>query len=72
MAMICVSFATMAHLAEGQCVGALLTPKVEDSLSFLVGTRMPTVSVMEWQFSLPLKQEINIGMQSSGIMCSEI
>jgi hypothetical protein len=33
----------------------MLTLKVENSLIFLVGTGITTVSMMEWQFILPLK-----------------
>jgi hypothetical protein len=50
-----MSFAAMTHPAEGQCLNALLTLKVENSLIFLVGIRIPTVSMMEWQLILPLK-----------------
>jgi hypothetical protein len=45
----------MTHLAEGLKEHALLTQKVENSLIFRVGTRIPTVSMMEWQLILPLK-----------------
>jgi hypothetical protein len=44
------SFAAMVHLAEGLCVNALLTLKVENSLICLVGTRILAVSIIEWQF----------------------
>jgi hypothetical protein len=50
-----MSFAAMVHLADGTCLNALLTLKVEISLICLVGTLIPTVSMMEWQFILPLK-----------------
>jgi hypothetical protein len=50
-----MSFAAMTHPAEGLCLSALLTLKVENPLIFLVGTRITTVSVMEWQLILPLK-----------------
>jgi hypothetical protein len=50
-----MSFAAMTHLAEGLCLNALLTLKVESSLICLVGTQIPTVSMMEWQLILPLK-----------------
>jgi hypothetical protein len=50
-----ISFVAMAHLSEGLFLHALLTLKVENSLIFLVGTRIPTVSMMEWQLILPLK-----------------
>jgi hypothetical protein len=45
----------MVHLAEGLCIRTLLTLKVENSLLFLVRTRILTVSIMEWQYILPLK-----------------
>lgn len=47
--------AEMTNLAEGQCFNALLTLNVENYLIRLVSTRIPTVSMMEWQFILPLK-----------------
>jgi hypothetical protein len=50
-----MSFAAMTHLAEGLCLNALLKLKVENSPIWLVGTRIPTVFMMEWQFILPLK-----------------
>jgi hypothetical protein len=50
-----MSFAALAHLAEGLCLRALLTLKVEKSLICLTGTRIPTVSMIERQFILPLK-----------------
>jgi hypothetical protein len=40
-------FAAMTHPAEGLCLSALLTLKVENSLICLAGTRIPTVSMME-------------------------
>jgi hypothetical protein len=49
------SFAAMTHLAEGLCLNVLLRLKVENSLICLVGTRMPIVSMVKWQFILPLK-----------------
>jgi hypothetical protein len=45
----------MVHLAEGVCLNALLTLKVENTLICLVGTRVPAVSKMERQLVLPLK-----------------
>jgi hypothetical protein len=48
-----MSFATVTHLAEGLCLRALLTLKVENCLICLVGTRIPTVSVMELQLIFP-------------------
>jgi hypothetical protein len=48
-------FATMMHLPEGLCLNALLTLKAGNYLICLVGTRKPTVSMMEWQLILPLK-----------------
>jgi hypothetical protein len=50
-----ISFVAMTHLAKGLFLNALLTLKVENSLICLVGTRIPTVSMMEWQLILPLK-----------------
>jgi hypothetical protein len=50
-----MSFAAVAHLAGGLCLNALLLLKVENSLICLIGTRIPTVSMMEWQFILPLE-----------------
>jgi hypothetical protein len=49
------SFAAFRHLAEGLCPSALLMFVVDNSLIFLVGTRIPTLILMEWQFILPLK-----------------
>jgi hypothetical protein len=51
-----MSFAAMMHLAEGLCLNVLLTLRVENYLICLVGTRIPTVSMMELQFILPLKK----------------
>jgi hypothetical protein len=48
-----VSFAAMLHLAEGLWLNALLMLNIENSLICLVGTRIPTVFMMEWQFILP-------------------
>jgi hypothetical protein len=42
------------------CFNALLMLKIESFLICLVGTRIQTVSMMEWQFVLPLK---NINMK---------
>jgi hypothetical protein len=42
-----ISFEAMTHLAEGLFLNVLLTLKVENSLICLVGTRIPTVSMME-------------------------
>jgi hypothetical protein len=53
-----MSFAAMTHLAEGLCLSALLTLKVENFLICLVGTRISTVSMMEGQFILRLKTQI--------------
>jgi hypothetical protein len=44
----------MVHLAEGQCLNALLMLKAE-SLICLAGTQIPTVSIMERQFVLQSK-----------------
>jgi hypothetical protein len=49
--------AAMKHLVEGLSLEVLLTLKVENSLICLVGTRRPTVSVMEQQ-SIFLKTSI--------------
>jgi pyruvate formate-lyase activating enzyme-like uncharacterized protein len=48
-------FPAVAQQAEGLCLNALLMLKVENSLICLVGTEIPTVSMMERQFILPLK-----------------
>jgi hypothetical protein len=53
-----MSFAAMTNLAEGLCLNVLLTVEVENSLIYLVGIRIPTVSMMEWQLILPLKTPI--------------
>jgi hypothetical protein len=37
-------------------LNALLTLKVENSLIFLAGTRIPTVYMMKWELILPLKK----------------
>jgi hypothetical protein len=50
-----ISFVAMTHLAEELFLNTLLTLKVENSLIFLVGTRIPTVSMMDWQLILLLK-----------------
>jgi hypothetical protein len=50
-----MSFVAMTYLAEGLCFNALLMLKVENPPICLVDTRIPTVSMMEWQFILPLK-----------------
>jgi hypothetical protein len=49
-----ISFAAMAHLAEGKCLNALLMLKVE-SLICLASTQIPTVPIMERQFVLQSK-----------------
>jgi hypothetical protein len=48
------SAAAMAHLAERLCLSALLMLKAENSRICHVGTQIPAVSMMEWQFILPL------------------
>jgi hypothetical protein len=48
-------FAAVTHLVEGLSLEALLTLKVETSLICLVGTRKPTVSIIEQQLILFLK-----------------
>jgi hypothetical protein len=45
----------MTHLAEELFLNALLTLKVENSFICLVGTRILTMSMMEWKLVLPLK-----------------
>jgi hypothetical protein len=50
-----MSFTAPADAAEGPRLSALLTLAVENSLICLVGTGIPTVSVMEWKFVLPLE-----------------
>jgi hypothetical protein len=50
-----MSLAAMAYLAEELCLNAQLTQKVENSLICLVSTRIATMSMIEWQFILPLK-----------------
>jgi hypothetical protein len=40
-------FAAVTHLVEGLNLETLLTLKVENSLICLVGTRRPTVSIIE-------------------------
>jgi hypothetical protein len=59
-----MSFAAMM-LAEGLWLNELLTLKIENSLISLVGTRIPTVSMMEWQFILPLKTLIRMSTPDS-------
>jgi hypothetical protein len=44
-------FAAVTHLVEGVSLETLLTLKVEKSLICLVGTRRPTVSIIE-QYSI--------------------
>jgi hypothetical protein len=48
-------FAAVMHLVEGLRFEVLLTFKVEKSLICLVGTRIPTVSIIEQQIILFLK-----------------
>jgi hypothetical protein len=50
-----MSFAAMTHRAEGLCLNALLTLKVENSLICFGGTRIPTAYMMEVQYILSLK-----------------
>jgi hypothetical protein len=50
-----MSFSAMMHLDEGLCLNAMPTLKLENTLILLVGTRISTVSMMEWQLILPLK-----------------
>jgi hypothetical protein len=42
-------------LAEVLCLSALQMMKVENSLIYLLGAQIPTVSMIGWQFILPLK-----------------
>jgi hypothetical protein len=62
-----ISLAAMTHLAEGLFLNTLFTLKAENSLTCLVGTRIPTVSMMEWQLILPLKTLIT-NKAWSGVM----
>jgi hypothetical protein len=48
-------FAAVTHLVEGLSLETLLTLKVEKSLICLVGTRRPTVSIIEQHSILFLK-----------------
>jgi hypothetical protein len=48
-------FAAMTHPVEGLSLETLLTLKVKESLIFLVGTRRPTVSIIEEESVLFLK-----------------
>jgi hypothetical protein len=48
-------FVAMARMAEGLSLNALLTMKVENCLTCLVITGIPTVSRMDWQFILPFE-----------------
>jgi hypothetical protein len=50
-----ILFAAVTHLAEGLTLETLLTLKVQISLIGLVGTRRPTVSIIEQQQILFLK-----------------
>jgi hypothetical protein len=45
----------VTQIAEGTRLNALLTLKGENYLAFPVGTRLSTMSVMEWKFILPVK-----------------
>jgi hypothetical protein len=65
-----MSFVAVTHLAEGLCRNAPLTLKVEISLIFLVGLRIPAMSMMEWQLILPLKTLI--GNKASNIVCNKV
>jgi hypothetical protein len=56
-------FAAMTHLAEGLRLNALLMLKAEISLICLVGTRIPTVFMMEVKFILLLKTLIRNKLQ---------
>jgi hypothetical protein len=48
-------FACSGIPSSGLCLSALFTLKVKNSVISLVGTQIPAVSMMEWQFILPLK-----------------
>jgi hypothetical protein len=58
----------VARLAEGLCPNALLTLKLKKFLC-LVRARMPTLSVMEWQFILPLKTLLRNDDDDDRIRC---
>lgn len=47
-----ISFAAVTHLDQGVCLNALLMLKVDNSVTHLLDTRMPTLSTIEWQFML--------------------
>jgi hypothetical protein len=53
-------FAAVTHLVEGLNLETLLALKVEKSLICLVGTRRPTVSIVEQQSILLLKTLMRI------------
>jgi hypothetical protein len=57
MSKVCMSFAAMAHLAEGLGLIILLTLK-ENSVICLVGAWIPTVSAVEWKLILPMETVI--------------
>jgi hypothetical protein len=52
-----VPFAAMPHVAGGLRLNALITV-IEENFICLVGTQIPTVSMMEWQLILGLKSLI--------------
>jgi hypothetical protein len=52
------SFAVMMHLVEGLCFNALLMPKVQNSIIFLVGTRIPN-SVQDGMTAYFVLENIN-------------
>jgi hypothetical protein len=56
-------FAAVTHLVEGPSLETLQTLKVEKSLICLVGTRRPTVSIIEQHSILFLKTLIKIKHQ---------
>jgi hypothetical protein len=53
-------FAAVTHPAEGLCLDALLNQKLEYSLICVVDIQRTTVSMIECQFILPLKELIKI------------
>jgi hypothetical protein len=67
-----MSFAALTHAAKGLFLSALLTLKVKNSLNCLEGTRVPTASMMEWQFILPLKALIRNKASRCHRYCSKL
>lgn len=50
-----MSSAAVMRVDEGPCLNALLVLDVEEFLICLVGTRIPVLTMMEWQFMFTLK-----------------